>query len=101
MNMAEIELSDFMKQAQKYTPKANEKLIKVCEYAKIAHISPQAITTQLRNGQLDGVKVGSQWRVRIVDEPESDQAEIIADLRAELEKYKTLFECMKSLILQG
>ena len=99
--MAEIELSEFMKKAQKYTPRTNEKLVKVAEYAKMSHLSAQAVTAQLRSGQLDGIRIGSQWRVRIIDEPESDQAEIIADLRAELEKYKTLIECMKSLILQG
>ena len=98
--MPEIELSEFMKKTQKYTPRTNEKLIKVAEYAKMTHLSTQAITAQLRSGQLDGIMIGSQWRVRIIDEPKISQSEEIANLKAELERYKTLFECVKSVVLQ-
>ena len=97
--MAEMDLEDFMQANKKYTPQANETLVPACEYAAENGMSYQTVTAYLKKGVLDGVKFGSRWYVRIIGK-QNGESEEMTELRTELERYKTLFECLSELISQ-
>lgn len=97
--MAEMDLEDFMQANKKYTPQANETLVSAREYAAENGMSYQTVTAYLKKGVLDGVKFGSRWYVRIIGK-QNGENEDVTELRTELERYKTLFECLSDLISQ-
>lgn len=100
--MAEIELNEFMEEMQKntvpYTPQVGEKLLKVSEYAKIINKTAACVRLMLKNGELSGIKVGKQWRVKYTDPTVGTNNEIINNLRAENSALRMQIESIKAIL---
>lgn len=98
-----VDLEEFMQQAREkqklpYTARSDEMLVSVKEYAKKVGKTPGAITKQLCEKRLDGVKIGSRWMVKIIDPSRREESEKMSQLREENIRLKAQIDMIRNAL---
>lgn len=99
-----MSLDDFMREASKdqqrpYTARADEILMSVREYAAKVGKTPGAITKQLAENRLSGIKIGAKWMVRVIDPSQKEESEEIKRLRDENIRLNAILDMIRSAVV--
>lgn len=100
-----MSLDEFMRESSKdqqgpYTARADEVLMSVREYAAKVGKTPCAITKQLAENRLSGVKIGTKWMVRVIDPSKREESEEIKRLRAENIRLNAIIDVIRNAVVE-